>query len=73
MKKKEQQARLENWRIIPLYGRMILYGEIYDDITNRFEDGTFIRSSIIESVNVKSHTVSTMNTVYELGGLQFDD
>lgn len=63
------KARLENWLV---WGG-ILYGEIYDDETKRFEDGTPVRTSRLlpmaqqVSTPKKGVEVFTQNTTYLLG------
>lgn len=57
-------ARLENWYII----NEVLWGHIFDQSGfPRFEDGTLVRTSRIEKLNLEEQWVETRNTVYTLG------
>ena len=71
--------RLEDWRIVEKNtspyitpeGRVnkILQGHIYNDENERFEDGTLISTSTIQTINLKNKTVQTRNTFYTLGNI----
>ena len=67
----EITARLENWHA---YFGQTLAGEIYDDVRNRWEDGTFIHTSYIEDNEYNKAeegvVIHTMNSVYLLGKKQ---
>jgi len=57
-------ARLENWQLV--FNN--LYGDIYDDSKNRFEDGKWIKLSKINAVELKEgDIIQTMNSKYLLG------
>lgn len=58
---------LKCWSIYRLgSGKVIVEGRIYNDSKNRFEDGKFIHTSAIKSVNFEDGTVVTQNSVYNL-------
>lgn len=71
---------LENWKIINYYSVsslakpddnfVVVVGKVYND--NRFEDGKIVRTSIIESANIKEGYVKTKNTTYLLGSIDKD-
>jgi len=65
-------ARLENWGVVgdgysaPELGRIYLVGEVYDDNTGRFEDGSPIHTSLV--AGSKGRFVKTASgSTYELG------
>lgn len=68
--------RLENWYVrklelnhpykeTELLSTSILNGDVYGH--ERFEDGTFIHTSSIKSINTITNKAQTLNTLYELG------
>jgi hypothetical protein len=74
MRKENIMPRLEKWSLTqrmddpfraPELYPVFAQGEIYNDI--RFFDGTFITTSMIKEVDIDSKTLTTLNTVYELG------
>ena len=70
--KKLQKAQLENWSIRDECGdyfckdskTLHLRGMVFGH--PRFENGTPIRSSLIQTIDVKNCRATTMNTEYEL-------
>lgn len=62
-------GRLENW--IWDNEHSVLWGFIYDDERKRFRDGTWIHTSIIDSLDPKDlrsgAVVKTLNSLYLLG------
>lgn len=60
---------LENWAEFPV-GSM-LYGDIYGDVRHRWPDGTAIRTSLIDWVDLSTlkegDIVQTRNSTYKLG------
>lgn len=68
--------RLERWSVIcselnpyqaPECQDKVLHGMVYDDETQRFEDGTPIRTSRLIEINTKNNSAKTLNTEYILG------
>lgn len=68
--------RLENWSIgcaeldpyrAPESQKKVLYGQIYDDEKERWNDGTNIRTSTIVELDIKNNSAKTLNTKYILG------
>jgi hypothetical protein len=67
--------RLENWSIglagtMSMYGSLenipqVAYGSVYGN--PRFEDGTSVRTSKIQEINLDSGYIQTRNSRYELG------
>jgi hypothetical protein len=62
----EQKAQLRNWRILELGAVRLLVGQIYNDNTNRFEDGSTVRTSNIVWIDEMKSIARTRNTTYEL-------
>ena len=68
----EITARLENWKVSYIYpakDEVVLYGYIFEDISNRWVDGRLIRTSsfrLTESLK-EGDTVHTRNSIYLLG------
>lgn len=72
--------RLEGWKIINYYSVsslampnenfVVVVGRVYND--SRFEDGKIVRTSVIESANIKEGYVKTRNTTYLLGAIDKD-
>jgi len=70
-------TRLENWKFsnyinwfqYPTEDKLQLIGEIYDDATERFVDGTNIRTSEVLTFDCITMTAETLNTTYELGNI----
>ena len=64
-------GRLENWFIDTIsYGAPVIWGELYDDVRNRFKEGQHVHtSSILSSLdNLKTgDIVITENSSYLLG------
>lgn len=64
-------ARLENWAFDKKQN--VIVGEVYDDINNRFEDGSKIMTSNLMSMSVQVSTpkkgaiMKTLNSEYLLG------
>ena len=57
---------LKNWRITIVNGDVIIYGTIYNDIKNRFPDGTFIHTSKVLKADFINGIIETKNSVYHL-------
>jgi len=71
--------RLENWSIgygdsngftAPELVQKTLHGMIYDD--QRFLDGTNIRTSDIQFLDLENNIATTRNTTYKLGNINPD-
>ena len=59
---------LRRWSIVSTFGgHMVVTGQIYGDTKGRFLDGETVTTSIIQSIDVGSRRVFTMNSVYTLG------
>lgn len=71
MENQEYTARLENWAYDKKQN--VIVGEIYDDINNRFEDGSKIMTSTLKSMSLQVSTpkegaiMVTLNSAYLLG------
>ena len=63
-------GRLENWHVsMPaITGEVMIWGDVYDDVNNRFNDGTYIHTSGCESKEYsEGDIVTTRNSTYLLG------
>ena len=62
-------GRLENWEV-DLYNG-IIWGDCYDDVHNRFRNGTYIHTSTVKNLDsmnlVEGDKVMTLNSTYLLG------
>jgi hypothetical protein len=62
-------GRLENWDPDPIFS--IIWGDIYDDVHKRWEDGTRIHTSKVPNMRYTSleegDIVETLNSIYLLG------
>lgn len=68
METKLKPNLLENWEIANYWnGSIVIYGEIYNDIKNRFVNGTHIRTSNVQYVDFVEGIVKTKNSIYNLG------
>ena len=58
---------LKNWEIrrLPI-GRVVVIGNIYNDIKKRFEDGMVIRTSEVLKADFVNGIIETRNSVYHL-------
>ena len=69
MTDKEITGRLENWSYDEFYN--VIWGNIYNDVNNRFADGTNIHTSDIlggrNTVFNEGDIVKTLNSRYQLG------
>jgi len=64
--------RLENWYKTKNYdGSYALYGIIYGH--KEIEDGKFVKTSEIVSMNDEKTVAETLNTVYDLGASMIKD
>lgn len=52
--------QIDNWR--PFYG--VVFGQVYND--PRFENGTWIQTSLIKSIDRKNNILKTKNSTYQL-------
>ena len=71
-KASEITGRLEDWYAYHYCGtHMVLWGRVFDDIKERFQDGLMIHTSAIECDDVSSFhegdVVTTLNSTYLLG------
>lgn len=58
---------LKNWVIQRLDGgNVIIWGAIYNDIKNRFPDGTKIHTSKVLKADFVNGVIETKNSVYHL-------
>jgi len=64
------RGRIENWKVDSLYalssGEQCIIGKIFGD-EDKFEDGTFIRTSAIIQLDYEDKKLETINSIYELG------
>ena len=66
-------GRLENWVRQDVPGGYIIWGNLYDDIHGRWNDGQWIHTSLIKTAPTSFETdpqrtmVVTLNSIYELG------
>ena len=62
--------KLKNWFIEKHNNHVVLYGDVYEDDTSEFTDGTSIRTSYIKDVTEEDGKifVTTCNSTYELDG-----
>jgi len=62
--------KLKNWFTEKHNNHVVLYGDVYEDESNNFEDGTSIRTSYIKDVSENDGKifVTTCNSTYELDG-----
>jgi hypothetical protein len=61
-------AILEEWtvQVIPTRG-IVVWGHIYGDKKGRFDNGDYVRTSLIKSVDFDTGLAQTLNTLYILG------
>ena len=72
--------RLEDWSITggfnpyqpPECQHRFLQGIIYDDEKKRFPDGSPVRTSILQDLDLKNNIAQTRNTTYILGSISED-
>ena len=58
--------RIENWEVEEFgEGRQWIVGNVYGNPCH--SDGKYIHTSRIIELDLKGHTVTTLNSVYELG------
>ena len=58
---------LKNWRIEQLdNGRVVVYGQIYNDVRGRFADGTLVRTSAVLKADFVRGVIKTKNSTYRL-------
>lgn len=57
-------AELRHWQLAPYWGGDLALGYIYNDAKGRFDDGTFVRTSKV--VSVDGNILTTRNTRYLL-------
>ena len=57
---------LKNWEIHKTPYGVLICGNIYNDIHNRFEDGLLIITNRVKSINFDKKTVRTKNNKYNL-------
>lgn len=69
MSDKQVTGRLENWYVHELDdGESCVFGDVFEDSKDRFLDGTFIRTSLVESGDFREGgRVQTCNSFYALG------
>lgn len=62
--------KLKNWFTEKHNNHVVLYGDVYEDEANNFEDGTSVRTSYIKDVSEEDGMifVKTCNSTYELDG-----
>lgn len=73
-------TRLENWKFsnyinwfqYPTEDRLQIIGNVYDYITDKFADGTEVRTSEVLTFNADNLIVETLNTTYQLGQIDED-
>lgn len=57
---------LREWEITREDDYVIVRGYIYNDIKKRFEDGTYIHTSMVLKADFVSGIIETRNSVYHL-------
>jgi hypothetical protein len=60
---------IENWKVVDYCystGEQVVTGRIFGD-EDRFEDGTFIRTSAIVKIDYENKRLETLNSIYTLG------
>lgn len=58
---------IKNWTIVEASdGNVVIEGHLYNDRRKRWNDGTHIRTSALQSVNFETGVVVTLNTKYNL-------
>ncbi|MFA6843989.1 MAG: hypothetical protein WCR33_06295 [Bacilli bacterium] len=58
---------IKNWTIVEASdGNIVIEGYLYNDKKKRWNDGSHIRTSALQSVNFKTGVVITLNTKYNL-------
>jgi len=62
-------GRIENWTRVQVTAKeFVIYGNLYEDSKERFEDGTPIKTSGIKNTALKEgDVVTTRNSKYLLG------
>ena len=58
-------AKLENWRVYPYFGCQVAEGDVFND--KRWDDGTHIYTSAVQSISEDKTQLQTRNTTYALG------
>lgn len=62
----EQKAELHQYRILDLGDIKMLVGQIKNDATSRFDNGTTVRTSPIVEIDEVEGWARTRNTLYTL-------
>ena len=57
---------LKNWYILSLGKSIVVCGDVYNDLKKRFDDGTFIHTSKVISIDFELGIVRTLNSIYKL-------
>lgn len=68
-KTKPFRGVIQIWKVVDYCkstGEKVVTGNIFGD-EDRFEDGTFIRTSAIVKLDYENKKLETLNSVYELG------
>ena len=68
-KTKPFRGVIENWKVVDWCkstGEKVVTGAIFGD-EDRFEDGTFIRTSAIVKLDYENKKLETLNSLYDLG------
>ena len=62
--------KLKNWFTEKHNNHVVLYGDVYGDESNNFEDGTSVRTSYVNDVAEEDGKIfaTTRNSTYELDG-----
>lgn len=62
------KAELRNWQVQTFPGKdyIAIWGHVYDDVTGRFRDGEWIRTSMI--AKIEGGIAVTLNSAYRLVG-----
>lgn len=66
---KKFRGAIENWKVVDWCkstGEKVVTGNIFSD-EDRFEDGTFIRTSAIVKLDYENNKLETLNSIYDLG------
>ena len=68
-KTKPFRGVIQNWKVVDWCystGEKVVKGNIFGD-EDRFEDGTFIRTSAIVKLDYENKKLETLNSLYDLG------
>jgi len=64
---KEFTGRLEHWLFQPIGDKFVVWGDLYEDVNQRWPDVTNVRTSYVVDYNKEEGWVQTRNSLYKLG------